>query len=187
MSTAEPQDLISLIMRDHRDVEQVFSELEDRTADPGLRRQLADHVIAELVRHSIAEEEYVYPVARKRLSNGKELADRELRELSEAELMMKQLEGLDATDPKFDQLLGHLRDNIRHHVAEEETELLPGLRSALNEQELAKLGRKAAHAKRTAPTRPHPQTPDRPLADHILAPGEGMIDRIRNKFSGRRV
>ena len=42
----------------------IFKELETG-AGPGTRKDLVDHVIAELVRHSIAEEQHMYPAARK--------------------------------------------------------------------------------------------------------------------------
>ncbi|PXY25954.1 hemerythrin [Prauserella sp. PE36] len=178
-------DLISVIMNDHREVERVFAELEDKATDPRRRRELADHVIAELVRHSVAEEQFMYPAARKHLENGNELADHEIEEHSEAELLMKQLEDMDATDPKFDQLLGNLMDSIRHHVEDEENDLLPKLRAACSEDELRELGEKVLRAKEKAPTRPHPQSPDKPPANRILDPGAGLIDRMRDKLSGR--
>ncbi|MFF5986904.1 hemerythrin domain-containing protein [Prauserella flavalba] len=178
-------DLISVITNDHREVEQVFAELEDGTADPKRRRELTDHVIAELVRHSVAEEQYMYPAARKHLENGDELADHEIEEHSEAELLMKQLEDMDATDPKFDRLLSNLMDSIRHHVEDEENDLLPRLRAACSEEELRELGEKVLRAKAKAPTRPHPQSPQKPPANRILDPGAGLIDRIRDKLSGR--
>ncbi|MFY7066141.1 hypothetical protein ACOQFV_09790 [Nocardiopsis changdeensis] len=37
-----------------------------------------------------------------------------------------------------------------------------------------------------APTRPHPGAPDTPPADRLLAPGAGLIDRMRDALSGRR-
>lgn len=185
MTTSQRQNLIDVITSDHRAVEQVFSELEDKTVDPRRRRELTDHVITELVRHSVAEEQYMYPAARKRLPNGDEVADHEIEEHSEAELLMKQLEDLEATDPKFDELLGKLMEAIRHHVEDEENDLLPKLREACSEDELVQLGEKVLDAKRTAPTRPHPQAPDKPPANRILAPGAGLIDRMRDKLSGR--
>ncbi|WP_405427915.1 hypothetical protein [Micromonospora sp. NBC_00617] len=45
---------------------------------PEYRRQLTDVVIAELVRHAVAEEAYVYPTARKALPDGDQIADHEI-------------------------------------------------------------------------------------------------------------
>lgn len=185
MTTTERRDLISVIIDDHRAVESVFSELENGSDDPQRRRDLTDHVIAELVRHSVAEEQYMYPAARKHLPNGDEIADHEISEHAEAERVMKDLEDLDPNDPAFEQLLGRLMSDIRHHVQDEETDLLPSLRSACSEQELRDLGEKVLRAKRTAPTRPHPSAPDKPPANLVLDPGAGLIDRLRDGLTGR--
>ena len=39
--------------------------------------------------------------------------------------------------------------------------------------------------KAIAPTRPHPSAPDTPPLNKILAPGAGLVDRIRDKITGR--
>ncbi|MCP2166463.1 hemerythrin domain-containing protein [Goodfellowiella coeruleoviolacea] len=184
-ATADKQDLISVITADHRHVEQVFTELESGRGDPQYRRDLADHVITELVQHSVAEEQYMYPAARKALPNGDEIADHEIAEHAEAERVMKDLEGLDATDPRFNDLLGKLIKDIRHHVKDEETDLLPKLAAACGPSELQELGQKVLRAKKMAPTRPHPGAPDRPPANLILGPGTGLIDRLRDALSHR--
>jgi hemerythrin superfamily protein len=76
---SETNDLISIIKQDHREVEEAFLELEKGEGTPEHRRDLTDHVIAELVRHSVAEEMYMYPAAREHLQNGDELADHSSR------------------------------------------------------------------------------------------------------------
>ncbi|PRX43687.1 hemerythrin HHE cation binding domain-containing protein [Prauserella shujinwangii] len=187
MTSAQGQpDLISVIVNDHREVEQVFTELERGGGDSRHRRALVDHVIAELVRHSVAEEQYMYPAARKNLANGDQVADHEIAEHAEAEQLMKQLEDLDPDDPKFEQLLGELMGAIRHHVEDEENDLLPKLRNALSEEELRELGQQVVKAKERAPTRPHPGAPDKPPANRILDPGAGLIDRMRDRLAGRQ-
>ncbi|MDQ0380084.1 hemerythrin domain-containing protein [Amycolatopsis thermophila] len=185
MTATDKPDLISVIISDHRHVERVFTELESGTGTPEHRRNLADHVIAELVRHSVAEEQYMYPAARKYLENGDELADHELEEHAEAEEVMKQLENIPATEPRFDELLRQLMDDIRHHIEDEEKDLLPKLQSACSPEELLDLGDKVERAKKMAPTRPHPSAPDRPPMNLILDPGAGLIDKIRDGLSKR--
>jgi len=169
---------------DHRQVEAVFGEIEN-SSDPSNRRELVEHVIAELVRHSVAEEQYLYPTARNMLPDGEQVADHELKEHAEAEEVMKELENTDEGDPKFDALVRTLIDDIRHHVADEESELLPKLRDACDGAELTELGKKFERAKKLAPTRPHPSAPDKPPANKILGPGVGLIDRMRDALTGR--
>ncbi|MGN6246215.1 MAG: hemerythrin domain-containing protein [Motilibacteraceae bacterium] len=177
-------DVISILVTDHREVEQIFAEIES-TTDPDRRRTLADRAITELVRHSVAEEAYVYPAYRDHVPGGAELAEREVDEHAEAERTMKDLEGLAPTDTRFDELLGRLIREIRHHVAEEEGELFPQLRAHVEPEQLRELGARVEKAKKVAPTRPHPAAPDHPPLDKLLAPGTGLVDRLRDHFSHR--
>ncbi|MGB2568921.1 hemerythrin domain-containing protein [Micromonospora citrea] len=179
------QDVVDVLMADHREVEAIFVELETRQGTPERRRQLADVVIAELVRHSVAEEAYVYPAARKALPDGDQIADHEITEHADAERTMKELESLDPSDARFDELLAHLTSTIRHHVQEEESDLFPRLRAAVAQEELVELAGKVQAAKKSAPTRPHPTAPDHPPANKLLAPGTGLVDRMRDALSGR--
>ncbi len=184
MTTSQRHDVVDDIITDHREVEAVFEQLE-RSGDGQNRRELVEHVIVELVRHSVGEEQFVYPAARRVLDDGDKIADHELEEHAEAEKIMKEIENTDSDDPKFDELVRQLMKDIRHHIEDEEADLLPALRKACSPDDLRELGEKFEHAKKIAPTRPHPGAPDRPPANRILDPGAGLIDRMRDALSGR--
>ena len=124
MTTPQQHDIVDEIIADHRQVEAVFGEIEN-SSDPSNRRELVEHVITELVRHSVGEEQYLYPTARNMLPDGEQVADHELKEHAEAEEVMKELENTDEGDPKFDALVRTLIDDIRHHVADEERSCCP--------------------------------------------------------------
>jgi hypothetical protein len=98
---------------------------------------------------------------------------------------MKDLEGCDPGDADFDRLMGMLMSEIRSHIADEEGNLFPALRQACPMDTLNELGEKVRKAKKTAPTRPHPAAPDKPPANKLLAPGTGMVDRLRDALTGR--
>ena len=163
----------------------MFTEYEGGTIDQARRAELRDQVITELVRHSVAEEMYLYPAARKVLPGGDQLADREIEEHAAAERVMKDLEKVDPDDARFDDLLTQLITDVRGHVGEEETDLFPRLQAACSEQELAELGAKVQQAKKLAPTRPHPSAPDKPPLNKVLGPPVGLVDRVRDALSGR--
>ncbi|MGW5687970.1 hemerythrin domain-containing protein [Nonomuraea sp. NPDC003754] len=85
MSTPTDNDVIAVLTHDHREVERMFTELEQLgTADVDRRQTLTEKVIIELVRHSVAEEAYLYPAVRDLLPDGDQLADRELAEHAQA-------------------------------------------------------------------------------------------------------
>src|SRR4051794_36159809 len=69
----QQRDVIEVLEHDHREVEQMFAELESlrgaSTEEAKARRKdLADQVTIELVRHSVAEEVLVYPKVEKQVS-----------------------------------------------------------------------------------------------------------------------
>jgi hemerythrin superfamily protein len=179
-------DLIDDIITDHREVENAFKQIEN-TQDTGIRRQLVAQVVTKLVRHSVAEEQYLYPITRRVLPDGDEIADHELDEHATAEEIMKQLEKIQgqAEDVVFSALVRKLIGEIRHHIEEEEAGLLPKLRGACDAAELGELGEKFENTKKMAPTRPRPLVPDKPPANKILGPGVALIDRMRDALSGR--
>jgi hemerythrin superfamily protein len=180
-------DLIRVILQDHDRFKAVFAELERGAGEVDGRKDLVDHVIAELVRHEVAEEQFMYPAARSKLPDGDELADHEISEHAEAEIVLKRLEGLGPEDPDFERLVAEMIEDVRHHMREEEEKLLPRLREACDAEELQHLGYKVLAAKEFAPTRPHPHAPDKPPANLILGPGVGFIDKIRDSLAHRDV
>ena len=155
MATSE-NDLISVIISDHRAFERTFQELENGGGSSEHRRDLADNLIAELMRHSVAEEQHMYPAAREALDDGDEVVDHELEEHAEAEQIMKELEGVEATDDRFDELVSKLIGEVRHHLEEEEENLLPRLQAACSADQLRELGYEVLRAKESASTRPQP-------------------------------
>lgn len=179
------RDMVDLLVEDHHEVESMFQELEAGSGTPDERRRLAHVVVAELVRHAVAEEQHLYPTARRALPDGDREADREIEEHAAAEQKMRELERLEATEPRFEELLSALMADIRHHIFEEERSLFPRLRGACDEAELAELGKKLEWAKAVAPTRPHPDAPDTPPANRITAPGAGLVDRVRDGLQRR--
>ncbi|MFD8524204.1 hemerythrin domain-containing protein [Streptomyces capillispiralis] len=178
-------NVIDELVTDHREVEELFGKIEALPPGHKDRKVYADQATIELVRHSVAEEAYLYPAVREHVREGDALADQELEDHARAERTMKDLERCDAGDPEFDRLVGSLMSEIREHIADEEQNLFPLLRASCSTDTLDQLGDKVRQAKKTAPTRPHPAAPDKPPANKLLAPGAGMVDRLRDALSGR--
>jgi hemerythrin superfamily protein len=184
----QQRDVIEVLTHDHREVEQMFAELETLRGATGdvshqRRKDLVDQVTIELVRHSVAEEAEVYPAVKEKVDAAE--AERAKHEHAEAEETMKRLEGLDPEDPSFDEALATLMREVRAHVAEEEGEMFPHLRQVFSQQELVELGAKVESVKKMAPTRPHPSAPDEPPGDKLLGPIAGLFDRMRDTVSKR--
>src|SRR2546423_5607382 len=108
-------DVVDILTADHREVQSLLQEIWD-SHDPERRRDIADTIISELVRHSVAEEMYVYPAMREHLPNGVQAVAHDTEEHNELERTMKELEGLDASEPRFDQLVRQLEATLRDHI-----------------------------------------------------------------------
>ncbi|MFS4095491.1 hemerythrin domain-containing protein [Streptomyces sp. AF1A] len=178
-------NVIQELTTDHREVEEIFGRIEALPPGSEERKNLADQATIELVRHSVAEEAYLYPAVRKHIKGGDAMADKEIEDHAEAEQIMKDLEGCPADDPRFDTLMAQLMSEIRSHITDEEQNLFPGLEAACPPDALMDLGDKVRRAKKMAPTRPHPSAPDTPPANKLLAPGVGLVDRMRDALTGR--
>ncbi|WP_326770748.1 hemerythrin domain-containing protein (plasmid) [Streptomyces sp. NBC_01591] len=173
-------DVIAELAADHRELEALFSQIELQPVDHPRRRELADRLTAELVRHTVAEELHLYPVVREHVPLGAALADKELADHARAERMLKELEDLSVDDPRFNDTIAKLKFEVASHVREEEHELFPKLAATLPPEKLDELGRLVRRARETAPTRPHPSLPNTPPAHRLLAPGAGLVDRVRD-------
>ena len=179
-------DMVSVLVKDHQEIKEFFRELEAATDAQG-RREAADKLTAEVARHSVAEEMYLYPAARKALPNGDELVDEELQEHAEVEQLLKSWEGMDGDDPGFMPTYHKIKDGLLHHIdEEEEAKLFPEMQRALSQEEQQELGEKIERAKKLAPTRPHPSAPDSPPMNKVLGVPVGVIDRIRDLMTGRK-
>ena len=178
------QDVVDVLTTDHHEVLDLLQQIK-ATTNAEERRDLADTVISELVRHSVAEEMYVYPVMRKHLPDGDEAVEHDVKEHKELEKTMKKLEGVSADDAEFTQLLGELETILRDHIQDEESEQFPGLRAQVPRPDLVEIAQKVEAAKKIAPTRAHPLAPNNQVFHKLVGPGVGLVDRLRDKLTGR--
>ncbi|GAA1516214.1 hemerythrin domain-containing protein [Dactylosporangium maewongense] len=124
-------DAVTLIMNDHRLMEQLFDRLR---AGSGDRQLLLDEIAARLTAHSHAEEQQVYP------SLPDEVAHRGADEHHEAERMLHDLQRMGPEDESFNDRLEDFIATVGHHVEEEETSTLPALRESVDEARLIEIG-----------------------------------------------
>ncbi|MFE5688752.1 hemerythrin domain-containing protein [Streptomyces sp. NPDC056512] len=178
-------DVIAELTTDHREIKDLFKQISDTFPGSDDRKRLVDVLTIELVRHFVAEEEFLYPAVRKHLGEGDALADKELAEHARVEQLLADLQQREPADLDFDRLVVKLYTEVTAHVYDEENHLFPRLRNGVHSYVLEELGNKVRQAKKTAPTRPHPGAPSTPPVNKLLAPGLGMVDRVRDYLSGR--
>jgi hemerythrin superfamily protein len=183
-TTEDTPDVITVLRHDHQHVEELFGKVQDHARFGRRRKELADQVTIELIRHAVAEEQYVYPIVRN-AAGGQAVVDHALAVNVAAEALMKKLERLEPADEAFDQVLIELMAATRAHIADEETQVFPRLAATCLPMELRELGEKVQASKSIGPTRPHPSAPTTPPGNLIVAPVLGLIDRIRDALDHR--
>ena len=178
------RDVIDILTEDHQEFLSIIDQITT-TQEPEQRRDLADIVIAEIMRHSVAEEMFVYPAIEKHVPDGKESVKHDKEERDEIVRLMKELEGVEASDARFTELVQELRSSLEHHATDEEAEQFPLLRAHIPQEELVEMAGKVETAKKLAPTRPHPTAPHSEAFHKLVGPGVGFVDRLRDKLTGR--
>jgi hemerythrin superfamily protein len=129
-------DAITLIEQDHRTMEALFERV---VAGDGDRTALIDEISAMLTAHARAEELEVYPAIRRADPGEEPEVAHAYDEHHEAEHLLRSARNLVAS-PHFDEAFTAFVAAVSHHVEEEEQEILPALREAVDEATLRKLG-----------------------------------------------
>jgi hypothetical protein len=133
-------DAMSLLKEDHEKVKKILGELES-TTERGVktREELFTKVKEELVVHEAIEEEIFYP-ALKEYSKTKEIALEGYEEHHVVDTVMAEIEGVAYDDEKWGAKFKVMKENLEHHIEEEEGEMFKQARQVFDEDELAQLG-----------------------------------------------
>jgi len=123
----KPDSAIALLMEDHEYVKKAFRAFEkmDEEDQPALVKQ----VCAALKVHTKIEEEIFYPAVRRAIKDEDLMNEAEV-EHDSAKSLIKQLERMKPSDPKFAATFTVLGEYVNHHVKEEEEEMFPKVRRA---------------------------------------------------------
>jgi len=174
-----------MLKDDHKTVEALFKRFE-KAGDRALveKRQIVDRIIEELSIHAAIEELVFYPVARATVPETEDIALESLEEHHIVKWTLSELEKMQPGDERFDAKVTVLIESVRHHVKEEEHDFFPLVRKELGRTALDDLGESLAKAKLTAPTHPHPTSPDAPPGNMVTGAVAGVVDRIGDNISG---
>jgi iron-sulfur cluster repair protein YtfE (RIC family) len=172
--------LIESLRNDHDRIQDLFAQMEDATGQA--RKDLFGLLVAELVRHEVAEEEILRPISRR--DAGDRVVDARIKEESRAEKLLKEMEQLDTATEEFVQKLAKLRDEVEQHASAEESLEFPKVEEAQGRAQLEILGKAYEAAKAVAPTHPHPNTPNTAIANLLVGPYTAVLDRARDAVVG---
>lgn len=140
---SKTMNAVALIKADHKKVKALFSEFE-KTEEMEEKIRIAHEAIKELKIHAIIEEDIFYPAVRQEIGD-EELMNEAEEEHRVAKTLIKELEKADSSDEHFEAKFTVLAENVRHHIKEEETEMLPETKDL--ELDLNELGKQMADRK----------------------------------------
>ncbi len=120
--TNEENDAIAMLKRDHDNVTALFDRFEkaERKAE---KHKIVKQAIEELRIHSTLEEELFYPAVRDQLKNG--VMNEADEEHHVAKVLIAELDAMSDDNDHFDAKFTVLAESVRHHIKEEENDMLP--------------------------------------------------------------
>jgi hemerythrin-like domain-containing protein len=143
-------DAITLLKADHDKVKKLLGELES-TTERGVktREGLFATIKGELTVHETIEEQIFYP-ALKEHPKAKDLVLEAYEEHHVVDQVMAELEGLDVSDETWGAKATVMKENVEHHIDEEEQEMFAQARKVFDKSELEDLGARMEERKRSA-------------------------------------
>ena len=118
MAESKPRDAIALLKNDHRKVEELFEDFEKARGE-GRKERLAHEICLELSVHAAIEEEIFYPACEGKVDE--DLLKESYVEHDAVKVMIAEIEaGNGQSDEFFDAKVKVLKEEVEHHVEEEE-------------------------------------------------------------------
>ncbi|HEX8179852.1 MAG TPA: hemerythrin domain-containing protein [Pyrinomonadaceae bacterium] len=133
-------DAITLLKTDHEKVSGLFEQLEPTTERAvKTREELFTKLKQELDIHAHIEETIFYPVL-KQEAETREITLEGIEEHHVIKTLLKELEAMEVDSEQWTAKLKVLKENVEHHVEEEEGDMFKGAREILSKEQLENLG-----------------------------------------------
>ena len=130
--------ITSMIRLDHTHAVSVFHQYTQYKT-PRTRQALAETLCLALEIHAQLEEEIFYP-AMPRVEHGEPVLEKSVPEHDEMRRLIGKLRASSPHDDGYDETVAELMRDVLHHVADEETTLLPQAERLLGKEKLCELG-----------------------------------------------
>jgi len=133
-------DALELLEEDHQKMKKILEDL-DSTTERGVktREELYTKMKEELQAHEAIEEEIFYP-ALKEHPMAKEIVLEGYEEHHVVDLISSEIDGLSYDDEAWGAKFSVMKENIEHHIEEEEGEMFTKARQVFDGDELKELG-----------------------------------------------
>jgi hemerythrin superfamily protein len=124
---------IDLLESQHREVEKLFKQVE-KAADGRKKLALFEEIADKLAIHAAIEEHHFYPAVKEKRTE--DILLESVEEHLTIKRTLADLLKLDVGDKSFDPKLKVLKEEVEHHVGEEEKDLFPKVKKILSADEL---------------------------------------------------
>jgi len=172
-------DVVRVLLEQHARIRDLFAEVKTESGEH--KKHAFDELRALLAVHETAEEMVLRPVTSKvDGGQGKQVAEARNQEESEANEVLKKLEGLDVTSPEFDTELSSFEKDVDSHAEAEENQEFPLILAECDEEQRQTMGKHILSAEKIAPTHPHPSAAGSTTAQYTMGPFASIIDRTRD-------
>jgi iron-sulfur cluster repair protein YtfE (RIC family) len=148
-------DALELLTADHNRVRGLFTRFQAAEgSNHGEAARLAKTIFEELEVHTRIEEEIFYPTVSACNDDLHEIVAEGMEEHHVVDELMTEIKALQPTDDAWAAKLKVLIENVEHHAEEEEQEMFPLVRRALDNDARVELGQRleAKKAEMGAPT-----------------------------------
>ena len=141
---------LTMLMDDHDRMKKLLNELES-TTERGvkIRAELFSTIKGELTIHEIIEEEIFYPEL-KAHPKARDIVLEGYEEHHVVDLVMKELEECPVEDESWGAKAKVMKENVEHHMQEEEGEMFKQARAVFDQAELRDLGERMEARRQSA-------------------------------------
>jgi hemerythrin superfamily protein len=137
----KPLNIYEALEQDHRMFETLLDRLVDASEDDDDDwKEALDQLRYGVVAHAHAEEAVLYNALREADEGGSIVAHAFL-EHAKSETELRALTALKAVDANWTSLAEKLREDLRHHIEEEESKVFAAARKVFSEEEAIELGK----------------------------------------------
>jgi hemerythrin superfamily protein len=130
--------ITDMIRFDHSHVFVTFHQFT-QDKKPSVKKALSDTICAALEIHATLEEEIFYPVMRA-IDAEDPVLEKAPHEHGDMKRLIRELRTIPGDDERHDRVLMELMREVIHHVADEETVILPIAEKKLSKERLCELG-----------------------------------------------
>lgn len=145
ISDASDLDIMTLIFMDHQKAKTLIREIKN-TQDPQKIREYFGQLYKDLVVHSKAEEEVVYPAVRS--FYGESDTQELYNEQAELEKVLNEMKASEPTTEAFKAMVKRIKEMVGDHTRQEESTMFAAMRKNMNSEQREKMATEFKEAKK---------------------------------------